>query len=221
MQLNQWMKGADDVLNGAQTSFHEKNLATPLWREAVSFYAEHSIEVIKTLLPATAIAYVVALFLQGQIQAASRQLVLHLYSSMQPHGLLAYEELMLPLQALFALKQWFIWACYCFALIGICRLVELHAKGGSVETSENIFAPIREHPFTFLKSVTLFFLILALGYAAMMIMVAGSMNIAGRFGVRKFSGPWITPIWVFVPLGFVSAVLVRWAFAVSLSSTRG
>ena len=171
----------------------------------------------QTLLPPTLLAYVVAIFLQNEITNLYRHLVTeNPMELIQRIGALGFQRLMIPVQLLSIVKQWWLWACYCFALIGICTLIGNIYEG---KTDENVFTPIREHPGRFLKSVTLFFGMLVVAYGALVVIIIGITDIQLRF-TSKFPG-WESPLVAFVGIGLVSAVLVRWAFTVPLVTLLG
>lgn len=190
----------------------------PLWREAVEFYAEHAAAVTQTLLPPTLLAYVIAIFLQDEIRNLYRHLVTENPTTfMQRSGVLAFQRLMIPVQLLTALKQWWLWACYCFALVGICALIEnLSEEGGA---NGSAFASIREHPGRFLKCVSLSFGMLMIAYGAMLVIIIGIYDIQSRFA-HTFPR-WEDALVALIGVGSVSAVLVRWIFAVPLATLHG
>lgn len=184
----------------------------PLWRESLAFYAAHATSIVKVLLPPIIIAYLLALTLEHQISLVRRGLFINRTSVLMTGGLWAYERASIPLQLLITLKQWFIWVCYCFALIGVCNLVR-NLTAGEHESQENVFAAIRERPFRFLKAATLFFGMLVLAFAIVVLISTRMIDVALHF----HWGPWSALLASYLSMGLVSAVIVRWAFAVPLA----
>lgn len=130
----------------------------------------------------------------------------------------AYERLIFPAQSLTVLKQWLLWVCYCFGLIGICCLVA-QRSGKNNETGENVFSAIRERPFRFLKSASLFFVVLIFAYLALCSIIAAIAILQMRTQIPF--APWEATCLSFVAAGLVSAVLVRWAFTVPVVVLNG
>lgn len=187
----------------------------PLWREAFAFYAAHPWTIIKVLLPPSVIAYLSALALEQQINVVRRAVFLGRDSVLMSGGWWAYERASMPLQLLITLKQWFLWVCYCFALIGICKLVS-SLTAAEPESEESVFAAIRERPFRFLKVATLFFLVLVLAFGLVMVIDFGMVELQFRAHFR-----WNPYLGTLLSTLLVSAVIVRWAFAVPLAVLRG
>jgi len=192
--------------------------AISLWKQAVHFYGEHSAGVAKTLLPPTVVAYMIAIFLQDQMHALYGRVVTE-NSALLMHriGILGFERLMIPMQAVHLLKQWCLWTAYCFALIGICTLVA-DLKNQTTDNG-SVFTPIREHPGRFLKSATLFFGMLVIAFGMMMMIIFGITDVQIQIGLAV--PRWESPLVGFIAIALVSAVLVRWIFAVPLTTLQG
>ena len=186
-----------------------------LWREAISFYAARPFAVIKVLLPPAVIAYLAALICQHEIELIRARVIASGFRVFTWHDVGAYELLMLPMQLWLILKQWFLWICYCFAIIGICNFV----RDYSVEedrSSIGVFSTIRDRPVRFLSSATLFFGVLVLAFAGMMFILTGIVEIQQRAHI-PYAGArenWVSTLGA---IALISAVLVRWAFAVPVA----
>lgn len=186
----------------------------PLWREAFAFCVANAGVIVKVLLPPSIIAYLSALAFEQQIATVRRDLLLGRGSVLMTGGWWAYERLSMPLQLLITLKQWFLWVCYCFALIGICKLVS-DLNNAEPKSGESVFAAIRDRPFRFLQVVTLFFVVLMLAFAVVMFINFGMVELQFRAHFR-----WNPYLGALLPILLVSAVIVRWAFAVPLAVLR-
>jgi hypothetical protein len=213
-------------MNNFVPDYHELESTQPpisIWRESLAFFAAHSTSVVKVLLPPTFIAYVAALVFQHQIGIVRAATNVNSVSVLMSHGLWAYERIWMPMQALIILRQWFTWVCYSFALIGICSLV-IDVAEGTQQFGASVFFAIRERPLRFLGSTTLFFGVLIMAYFAMTFLMTFLMfgiDAVQRAGHIELPMPWETWIVVFVAIALVSAVIVRWAFAVPLSVLHG
>ena len=200
-----------------------------LWHESIAFYVSHAALVLKVLIPPLVIAYLGGLVIAVRIQALRSHIMSGSFPVLLSQGKWAYTRLMLPITALSLFKQWFLWTCYCFALVGICNLV-----GDTVKCDEKsfrgpqqlpavanpndmtVFSNIRERPFRFLSSATLFFGLLIVGFIAMLVLALGFNEIIERahISIRSF---WATILLTFYALALVSAVIVRWAFTVPVA----
>ena len=189
----------------------------PLWREAVRFYADHWVAVAKTLLPPTLTAYAIAIFIQNQTQA--------LYQRLAPQntpdfllrsGAFGYARLMLPVTLLNLLKQWSLWVCYCFAAVGICAVVSKTIR--DQDGNESAFATIRENPIRFLRASSLFFGMLVIAFLVMILIITRvtDFQVHAHLNVPI----WESPLVGLLGIALVSAVLVRWIFAVPLVSVH-
>ena len=193
--------------------------STHLWRESVNFYAKHPTDIAKTVLPATVLAYASAIAIDEQIQTLRRHIFTESpFSIIQRTGMIGFERLMIPIQLLVFLKQWFSWTCYCFALIGICELVR-RSQRHDENHLQSVFVPIREEPFRFLKSGFLSFLLLAIAFFAMMVIMIGITVLQMRPHIALI--PWENVLVVFIGIALVSVVLVRWVFVVPLVTMDG
>jgi hypothetical protein len=209
-------------MNNFVPDYHELESTQPpisIWRESLAFFAAHSTSVVKVLFPPTFIAYVAALVFQHQIESVRAATSVNSVSVLMSHGLWAYERIWMPMQALMILKHWFTWVCYSFALTGICSLV-IDVPEGARQFGASVFFPIRERPLRFLGSTTLFFGVLVMAHFAMTFLIFG-IGAVQRAGHIELPMPWETWIVVFVAIALVSAVIVRWAFAVPLSVLHG
>jgi len=190
----------------------------PLWREVVRFHADHWGAVAKTLLPPTLTADAIAIFLHHQIQIVYRHLVPENdYGVLLRSGVLGYQRLMLPVTLLNLLKQWSLWACYCFAAVGICVVVSNISR--DQEADESAFATIREHPTRFLKASSLFFGMLVIAFLFMTIFIARITDFQQSAHLKVPA--WESPLVGILAFALVSSVLVRWIFAVPLVSIHG
>jgi len=190
----------------------------PLWREVVRFHADHWGAVAKILLPPTLTADAIAIFLHNQIQIVYRHLVPgNDYEVLLRSGVLGYQRLMLPVTLLNLLKQWSLWVCYCFAAVGICVLISEIIR--DQQAHESAFATIRENPIRFLKSSSLFFGILLIAFWAMTVIIMGITDIQLRAHLKVPA--WESPLVGLIGIALVSAVLVRWVFAVPLVAVHG
>ena len=197
----------------------QRPVHTHLWRESINFYAKHFSGIIKTLLPATALAYAFATALDEQIQAVRRHVFTEsAFSIIQRTGTLGFERLMIPIQLLTFLKQWLSWTCYCFALIGICELVR-RSQQQDENDLQSVFFPIREKPFQFLKSGFLFFVLLVIAFFAMTVIIVGITDLQVRWRIALIQ--WENVLVGFIGIALVSAVLVRWTFVVPLMTIDG
>jgi hypothetical protein len=195
----------------------EKN--THLLPRALELYRSHWREVSAALLPPSVIAYLLAWVLDQQIAEMRKALPNNLFSLAQRRGFLGLETAILPVQAWFLLKQWLIWICYCFAAVGVCVLVKRYRSGMEAGSYTSEFTIVREHPGYFLKSATLFFLMLILGFLCMMIIGAGLMDLQDQFKIAVFPNQSI--VLGFLSFALLSAVMVRWVLAVPLATLQG
>jgi len=189
-----------------------------LWGDAIRFFADHLGAVAKALLPPTLTAYAIAIFIQNQAQALYRHIAPHNTSDfLLRSGAFAYARLMMPVTLLGLLKQWSIWVCYCFAAVGICRLAANAI--GRKDPDGRVFSVIREHPARFLKSSTLFFGMLLIAFLVMFFLIIRITDI--QLQAHLHVPGWEGPVVGFIGIALVSAVLVRWIFAVPLVTLLG
>jgi len=136
----------------------------------------------------------------------------------QRTGMIGFERLMIPIQLLVFLKQWFSWTCYCFALIGICELVRRSLRHDENHL-QSVFVPIREEPYRCLKSGFLSFLLLAIAFFAIMVITIGITVLPMRQHIALI--PWENVLVGFMGIALVSGVLVRWVFVIPLVTIDG
>lgn len=202
-------------MTGMEYEQTRSTATAPIWSETVAFCRTHLSAVLKVLLPPIAVGYLSAVALQHQINLIQTRIMASFVPVMNGPGVIAYERLWLPMQLLFILKQWFLWICYCFALIGICKLVKDRTEEEHpAETS--VFSTIRDRPVRFISSATWFFGVLILGYVGITFVISGIVIIQTRAHI-PYRMPWETWTVAFGTIALVSAVIVRWAFAVPLA----
>ncbi|HWH56838.1 MAG TPA: hypothetical protein VN682_04350 [Terriglobales bacterium] len=189
-----------------------------LLRRALKLFHSHWREISRLLLPPSAFAYAFGWAADQQITQIRKTFHENLLSLAQQKGFLGIETAALPLQAWFLLKQWLIWICYCFALVGVCVLVA-RMKDLNASSYGSEFSVIREHPANFLKSATLFFLVLAIAFVGMIMIVTGTTELQLQFKIPFFI--YESPVVWILSMALISAVIVRWILAVPIATLIG